>query len=438
MGHVRAFVIDRITQCALGRSNIIMVLSMPGFQGIRGQTQLIILVLFACLGILYLVPKVLSILNAGPHDYFDFEQIWLAGKLWASGKNPYDGSLFPNEERLSTWFYPPYWYPIIVPFGLLPFPIALTIWKIINFSLLIGATHLIARALADVAHQKYLPIFLAGMGFVCFMYSTAVTAWSGQTSILVYFGLSAFIFGLLKARPWMLIAGLVFLALKPQIGIMAFVAVAALHRYRWTVLPAGAICLLGSAAIAITGDYRASIEGFLINLTRHSEHSSNTPPHLTGLIHILDYAFPNLNVSLSELIIFLAAIICAFVIFYKLPLNKSPDTGDETQQAIATLALFVAASFFSIPFHYYDMIALVALLMMIIAVPLAGRWLIALGLLICFRPDYLLHAIGITKAPEMEISHLVSAGLFLLVIGAMWSYLRHSLLKLPSFRRHDN
>jgi hypothetical protein len=401
---------------------------MPRFQVIREQTKLGILALSACLGILYLAPKVLSILNAGPHDYFDFQQLWLAGKIWASGNNPYDGAFFPNihyepsnRPPLSPWFYPPYWYPLIVPFGLLPFQMALSIWKIINFLLLIGATHLLARALADFTGQKYLPVFLSGIVFSCFMYATAVTVWSGQTSILVYFGLSALIFGLLKARPSMLIVGLVFLALKPQIGFMAFAAVAALHRYRWTVLPAAAICLTSSTAIAITGDYRASVEGFLVNLTRHSEHAANSPPHLTGLVHVLDYVSIS-NASFSTLIVFFIAIIGVVILFYVSPFNKPPKIGI-TQQIVANLALFIALSFFLIPFHYYDMISLVALLMMIIAVPLAGRWLIALGLLICFRPDYLLHTIGIANAPEVQISHLVSAGLSLLVVGTMWSFL---------------
>ena len=119
------------------------------------------------------------------------------------------------------------------------------------------------------------------------MYATAVTVWSGQTSILVYFGLSALLYGLLKLRWSMVIVGLVFLALKPQFGLLAFVAVAAIPYFRWAVLPAGAICILASFAIAITADYRASIEGFIANLARHSEHAANTPPHLTGAIHIL-------------------------------------------------------------------------------------------------------------------------------------------------------
>ena len=157
-----------------------------------------------------------------------------------------------------------------------------------NFFLLIVSTHLVARVLADVTRNKYLPIFVGGIAFVSFMYATAVTAWSGQSSILVYFGLSALVFGLLKARTSMVIVGLVFLALKPQIGLLAFVAVAALRRYRWAVFPAGVVCLLGTAAVAFTADLLPSIEGFLINLTRHSQHAANTPPHLTGVIYILD------------------------------------------------------------------------------------------------------------------------------------------------------
>jgi hypothetical protein len=405
-----------------------MALSVLGPHCIREQTKIVILTLFACLGILYLTPKVI-VLSIGPQDYFDFQALWLAGKIWVSGHNPYDGASFPTEyysasdlARSSPWFYPPYWYPLIVPFGLLPFQTALGIWKVINFSLLIAGNHLIARALADVARQRYLPIFLAGTGFVCLTYSAAVTAAIGQTSFLVYFGLSAMVFGLLKARPLVLIVGLVVLALKPQIGAMAFVAVAALHRYRWTTLPAGAICLLGSTAIAITGNYRESVEGFLTNLARHSEHSANTPPHLTGLIHILDSVFSISHVSIITLIVFLVGITCVAFVFYNSPLSKTPEIED-AQQTVSTLALFVAISFFFVPLHYYDLIALVALLMMIIAVPLTGRWFIVLGLLICFRPDYLLRLFGIGNAPEIQVSHVVSAGLFLIFVGAIWSIL---------------
>src|SRR5690349_20664197 len=101
------------------------------FQYSPGLQTLWLLALWACLGLVYLSPKLLSALNVGPQDYFDFEQIWLAGKLWVSGQNPYLPPVIPvvpydgsSALTASTWFYPPYWYPLIVPFGLLPFKIA--------------------------------------------------------------------------------------------------------------------------------------------------------------------------------------------------------------------------------------------------------------------------------------------------------------------------
>ena len=389
------------------------------------RLKFLLITVLACLGILYLAPKILSILNVSLDDYFDFQLFWQAGKSWASGQNPYDGIPIPSADdphrtAVSTWFYPPYWYPLIVPFGVMPFQAALTVWKILNFILLIISTHLLARALADMTGKKYLMLFVGGIAFVSFMYATAVTVWSGQSSILVYFGLAALTFGLLKERAPMVVVGLIFLALKPQIGLLAFVAMLALRRYRWTVIPAGMICLLSGAAVALTADLRGSIEGFLVNLTRHSEHSANTPPHLTGLIHLLDSVFSLPNASLVALVIYLAGILVVAALFHYSPFNSSNEN-DNVEQSVATLLLFIAFSLFIIPFHYYDMLALVAVFMIIVAVPLQGRWLMGLGLLLCYRPDFIWRVFGVTNPEEIILSHLVSPGLFLILMGAVWA-----------------
>jgi hypothetical protein len=377
-------------------------------RSLREQTLLVFLALFAGLGIIYLAPKLLPPTNV--LEYFDFQIWWIAAKIWASGQNPYDVTSFqqqyyeafnrPGGPGEVWWLYPPFWYPLIVPFAFLPLKIAFVIWKIINFSLLIGATHLIARALADVARQKYFLIFFAGVGFVCFMQSTAMTLWGGQTSILVYFGLSAMIFGLLKARPSLLIVGLVFLALKPQIGIMAFAAVFALHRYRWTIVPAAVICLLGSAPALFAGGYRASIEGFLANLALQSKTVSMGADLTTGLIRIFDYQSYISNTFLLGLAIISLAMIFSFIVLYN---------------------------------SRYDLVPLAAMSMMILAIPLAGRSLIAVGLLICFRPLNLLGALLGSEAERaaggsaisgkiiLPISQLLTVGLCLLFVGAMWS-----------------
>jgi len=231
------------------------------------------------------------------------------------------------------------------------------------------------------------------------------------------------LYGLLKLRWSMVIVGLVFLALKPQFGFLAFVAVAAIPYFRWAVLPAGAICILASFAIAITADYRASIEGFIANLARHSEHAANAPPHLTGAIRILDYVYLISNAPLITLVIFASAVICIAILFHNLMPDKAAEPG-ATVHMIATLALFVAFSLFVIPFHYYDMVALTVLFMMIIVTPLAGRWLIGAGLLLAYRPDFFWRVLGVASPDEILLTPWVSAGLLLTVAGAAWSLWR--------------
>ena len=413
-----------------------------GSRNLRETAQLSILALLACGSIFYLAPKLLLPANITPEDYFDFQEFWLVGKIWASGQNPYDvvpfQKLFYESFQRSAgeimWLYPPYWYPLIVPFAFFSFKTAFGIWKVFNFTLLIVATHLIARGLADVSRQKYVFIFLSGVVFVCFMQATAQTIWGGQTSILIYFGLSGMVFGLLKARPSALIIGLVFLALKPQIGIIAFAAVAALHRYRWTIFPAAGICLLGIAPVAVAGGYRASIEGFLANLSLQSKTVSLGPDLITGLIRFADYQSYISSTLLIGLTIIICAIVLTFLVFYHSPFNNELGVED-AQNQVACLTLFVAILFFFTPLHSYDLVSLAAMWMMLVAVPLAGRWLIAIGLLICFRP---LNLLGVLMGPEAEqaaggtatsgniafpISQLVTIGLFLLFVGAVWSAL---------------
>ncbi len=412
-----------------------MEISISGFPKLNERTQIALLAAFACVGILYLVPKVLPILHLEPQDHFDFQHTWLAGKFWVSGLNPYDGPRFqrayldtfnlvegPAAGLQVLWLYPPYWFPLAAPLGLLPFPVAISIWKAINFSLLIGATHLVARAAVDTVQQKYLPVFFTGIGFVCFMQATAVSIWGGQSTILVYFGLSAIIFGLLKARTFSLIVGLIFVALKPQIGVVAFAAVAGLNRYRWTILPPALICFLASAPIALAGGYRASIEGFLANLARQPYTMSYVSSDINGIIRVLDL-LSSFSVSTNSLIAVLTAVICSFALFLRSTCFGKRDLVDGRQR-IASVALFIAITFFCVPLHDYDFVSLAILSMLIVAMPLAGRWVTAIGLLISARPGNLLTVFSSINATVLAIpeSHLITLALFLLLVGALWVY----------------
>ena len=407
-----------------------MAASILRIQPLAQQTKTLILAIVGILSIIYLAQKILAIQDISFGDGLDFRYIWLAGKIWASGHNPY-GPIFAQVDREyfhqvlgGFWVYPPYWYPIALALGFFSFHIATVVWKISNLLLLLGATHLIARALADVSHQNYFTLFLTGIAYVCFMQATAVTIFIGQTSVITYFGFGALIFGILKARPFFITTGLVFLALKPQIGIVGFFAVIALNRYRWTLIPATAVCLLATTPIAISSDCIVTVKTFLSNLTRYSESYSNTPSNMIGLINISSYILPNSLLSSLTLIFIMAAIIFAIVIFYYSNSNKDASELDP-EYLVFSLALLVASSFFFLPLHSYDIVGLGALLMMTIAISFMGRFLMVLGLVICFRPRNLLDAFGVANFPELIFpeSHLVSGGIFLIFIGTLWTIL---------------
>ena len=256
------------------------------------------------------------------------------------------------------------------------------------------------------------------------MQATSVNLFLGQTSILIFFGFAALIYGILEASSFSLIVGLVFLALKPHVSVVAFAGIAALHHYRWAILPAGGICLLATTPIALSGNYRVSIEGFLANLPRQPSVPGNEFPNLTGLANMSGYIFPKSVEFYISMALVIAAVACAIAIFKNMRIDKRLEAAG-VQHQIACLMLFVVSIFLFVPLHSYDIVSLSALLMMTVATHLPGRWFMILGLLLCLRPRNLWDALSIETSEKLTFpeSPLVSAGLLLIFIGAFWAFL---------------
>jgi hypothetical protein len=398
-----------------------------------------ILATIAVLGIAYAATKSISIHG---ESGLDFKSIWLAGKMWAAEENPY-GPKFLSEFNEyfhftlpeAYWVYPPYWYPIATSMSYWSFPIANSIWKAVNFALLIGATHLIARALAEVTREKYAPIFFSGIGYACFMRETTITLFNGQTSVFVYFGLAAVFYGILRNRSHFVVIGLVFLALKPQIGVVAFAAIFMLRQFRWTVPVAGGICLIATVPIAVAAEYRASLEGLFTGVTRYSQRVENAPENLTGLTNMISFVASPSTALHAMPILFATAVVCGAAIFYCWPIDLAKQV-EGVRMQLTSLILFTASTLFFLPLHRYDLVSLAALIMMISAASFAGRWLIFSGLLVCLRPITLINLLGMTNSAGLEFyeSNLMSFALLLIFIGAVWAALYARSTKRPPIK----
>ena len=183
---------------------------------------------------------------------------------------------------------------------------------------------------------------------------------------------------------------------------------------------AAGICLIATIPMVVATDYRASLEGLFTNLARYSEFPANTPANLTGLTNMISFA---LSVAVhAMLFLFAAAIVCAAAIFYFWPIDVGAEV-DRVRMQLASLVLFVASTLFLLPLHTYDIVSLAALIAMISAKSLAGRWLIFSGLIVCLRPSSLFNLLGMTNSAGLDFpeSGLVSLGLLLIFAGAVWA-----------------
>ena len=94
----------------------------------------------------------------------DFRIIWVAGRVWIGFQdtNPYGPALLQTTSEIfgttyypHVWQYPPNWYPLASFFGLIPFGASLITWNLLNLSLLIVATHLVAQSVSGASGGRW-------------------------------------------------------------------------------------------------------------------------------------------------------------------------------------------------------------------------------------------------------------------------------------------
>ena len=160
------------------------------------------------------------------------------GARFTASLNQQFGHWLTGPLPLHPWIYPPHFLLLLLPFGLVPFPVAYALFVIITFAL---------AAVALLAGERGLRRAILG-GALALAPAAAITAIVGQNAFLV----AALLVGgvrLLGTRPALAGALLAVLTVKPQLFLMVPVALVAARE--WRALAACIIVAAGLVAASV-------------------------------------------------------------------------------------------------------------------------------------------------------------------------------------------
>ncbi len=189
----------------------------------------------------------------------DFISAWAAGRLVATGGNPYDGAEVLQVQRTAHWtkdipyrvWYPPWAMPVLAAFGVLPYATGRFLWYVLTLATCVACADLLWRWFRgrDELRPIVWPLVLT-------FWPAVITVRTGQISALVLLGVVGFL--VLAARKRWLLAGAVLplVAIKPQLLHLFWLAVLvwSLRERRFAVLAGAAASAAALTAMALALD----------------------------------------------------------------------------------------------------------------------------------------------------------------------------------------
>jgi hypothetical protein len=185
----------------------------------------------------------------------DFAEYWAAGRLNATGTNPYDAELLGEMERYAgrdvsvlPMLNPPWTLAVVMPFGLLPPHPAHLLWMAVQILALAWSAAALwdyyggspgRRGVAWAVAFTFVPTFLALL--LC------------QISPLLLAGATLFLTCQRRRQDRCAGAAAALLAIKPHLALLFWLALVpwAVARRRWGVLVGAAAALLAASAAAV-------------------------------------------------------------------------------------------------------------------------------------------------------------------------------------------
>lgn len=317
---------------------------------------------YYCLAVLFALIAVLfpnwGGLLFSPHE-IDFRYFWFAGYMWAHGLDPYSpayaelgNSLLPVGSKLQMWLYPPDWWPVARALALLDLPTSLIVWRFVASGLMIVATAAVTWVLTK---RVDLPRRLALTAFACALASVIEPTrmmLSGQvSSVVIYVGVALVVCAQATRNRALLVAGLILLTFKPQVGAVAFVAFAIADPK--AVLYALIGCLILALPQFIPFGFLHTMREMIAGYPNYAAWPGNSALAMTGPAQLLGRLGIDVPALLFLPAAFVAAIAAGFV------------TRRERRQ-LPGLALLLAGIAAFVPLHNYDMEMLLILAILLV------------------------------------------------------------------------
>jgi hypothetical protein len=186
----------------------------------------------------------------------DFAEYWAAGRLNASGANPYEHAAMLEQQRQIGWaqanpdmmYNPPWTLALAMPMGAMTFQVARAIWLPVQ----IFATLWSAATLWILYGGTRIHIARA-CGLALVWMPTLIALRMGQLSPIILLGLVGFLWALSSRRDFA--AGVFFslTAVKPQLVALVWVAFAlwGIVDRRWRVLAGATACIAAASLVAM-------------------------------------------------------------------------------------------------------------------------------------------------------------------------------------------
>jgi hypothetical protein len=295
--------------------------------------------------------------------------------------------MFVNPGDVAHWFYPPHSWVLMAPLARFDFPTAQKIWLSLNAACIAGGSFLFWRTLRASGKDVGWRSLAFFMMFVNLMGATVITLYLGQTSGLMYFAFYLFAYGFVAQRRTPAVIALTILLIKPQIGV----PVAVFYLLSpGGVLPsviAGMTVAILSLPAFVVGGLKATVFGFLTNVSSYSgANAFNSSPATTGIRNLAYYLTgidsPIASFALAAIVLSAA---CSLFVFRVLPRRGQTEENPRLLGVIALAFIIVSV----LPLHSYDLMIIAPLLLYsLLQKSMMPYWAVASALVI-FRSNNL-------------------------------------------------